>query len=70
MDKYIGYGFRGFCNDGSVIVGVVKDVISVNNRTLMVIRKVDDTDKSFYMDTITGGYSFTLCNGQPVLLGC
>ena len=66
--NYIGYGFRGVRNDGRVFIGVVQDARPVNNRTLVVIRQADDAHKSFYMDTITGGLSCSLCNGQPILV--
>jgi hypothetical protein len=65
--NYIGYGFRGVRNDGRVFIGVVQDARPVNSRTLVVIRQADDAHKSFYMDTITGGWSCSLCNGQPIL---
>lgn len=66
--NYIGFGFRGIRNDGRVFVGVVQDVRVVDDRTLVIIRQADDRHKSFYMDTITGGWSCTISNGQPVLL--
>ena len=66
--NYIGYAFRGVRNDKRVFIGVVQDVRIVNGRQLVVIRQRDDKHKSFYMDTITGGWSAGLVNGQPVLL--
>jgi hypothetical protein len=66
--NYIGYGFRGVRSDKRVFVGVVQDVRPINGRQLVVIRQSDDQHKSFYMDTITLGWSATLCNGQPVLI--
>ena len=68
VQNYIGYGFRGVRNDGRVFVGVIQDVRPVNGRALVIIRQSDDKHKSFYMDDITGGWSASLCNGQPVLL--
>lgn len=65
---YVGYGFRGVRSDKRVFVGVVQDVRTINGRQLVVIRQSDDQHKSFYMDTITLGWSASLCNGQPVLL--
>lgn len=66
---YIGFGFRGVRNDGRVFVGVVQDVRPVGDRILVIIRQADNVHKSVYMDTITGGWSCSLCNGQPVLVG-
>lgn len=67
MDK-IGWGFRGVRKDGRVFIGVVQDIRIVNSRTLVVIRQKDEKHKSVYMDEITRGYSFSLCNGQPWLM--
>ena len=68
MENYIGYGFRGVRKDGRVFVGVVQDMRTVNGRTLVVIRQVDGAHKSFYLDDMPNGHSFSLCNGQPVLV--
>lgn len=63
---YIGYGFRGIRKDGRMFKGVVQDVRVVKDRTLVIIRQEDNSHKSFYMEDITGGWSCSLCNGQPV----
>ena len=69
MDNYIGYGFRGVRKDGRIFTGVVQDMRMVNGRTLLVIRQWDDdAHKSIYLEDMTGGHSFSLCNGQPVML--
>lgn len=65
--SYIGYGFHGVRKDGRVFIGIVQDARPVNDRTLVIIRQADDSHKSFYMDDITGGWSCSLCNGQPML---
>ena len=64
----IGYGFHGTRNDGRIFVGVVQDVRVVKDRTLVVIRQLDNAHKSFYIEDMTGGWSCSLSNGQPVLL--
>ena len=69
MENYIGFGFRGVRKDGRVFIGVVQDMRSVNGRTLVVIRQTDNAHKSVYLDEMTGGHSFSLVNGQPVLIG-
>ena len=69
MDNYIGYGFRGVRKDGRVFVGVVQDMRTVKDRTLLVIRQADNAHKSVYLEDMTGGHSFSLVNGQPVLIG-
>lgn len=66
--NYVGFGFRGVRNDGRVFVGVVQDVKTIGDRMLVIIRQADGRHKSFYMDTITGGWSCTITNGQPTLL--
>ena len=68
MDNYIGYGFRGVRKDGRVFVGVVQDMRTVKDRTLLVIRQADNAHKSVYLEDMTRGHSFSLCNGQPVLI--
>ena len=68
MDNYIGYGFRGVRNDGRVFSGVVQDMRIVKDRTLLVIRQADNAHKSVYLEDMTGGHSFSLVNGQPVLI--
>lgn len=65
---YIGYGFRGVRSDKRVFVGVVQDVRPIKDRTLVVIRQADSAHKSFYIEDMTGGWSCSLCNGQPVLI--
>lgn len=64
---YMGYGFRGVRKDGRVFIGVVESVRDAAKGTLVVIRQSDDARKSFYMHDITGGWSCSLCNGQPML---
>jgi hypothetical protein len=66
--NYIGYGFRGVRNDGRVFSGVVQDMRMVKDRTLLVIRQLDDAHKSVYLEDMTGGHSFSLVNGQPFLV--
>jgi hypothetical protein len=66
--NYIGCGFRGVRNDGRVFVGVIQDARPVKDRTLVIIRQADDAHKSFYIEDITGGWSASLVNGQPLLL--
>lgn len=69
MEKnYIGYGFRGVRHDGRVFSGVVQDMRTVKDRTLLVIRQSDNAHKSVYLEDMTGGHSFSLVNGQPVLV--
>lgn len=68
MIDYVGFGFRGVRKDGRVFVGVVQTVRTVKDRTLVVIRQENNAHKSFYMDDITGGWSCSLVNGQPLLL--
>ena len=68
MENYIGFGFRGVRKDGRVFAGVVQDMRSVNGRTLVVIRQLDNAHKSVYLEDMTGGHSFSLVNGQPVVL--
>ena len=67
-NNYIGYGFRGVRNDGRVFVGVVQDMRIVKDRTLLVIRQTDNAHKSVYLEDMTGGHSFSLVNGQPILI--
>jgi hypothetical protein len=67
-NNYIGYGFRGVRKDGRVFVGVVQDMRTVKDRTLLVIRQADNAHKSVYLEDMTGGHSFSLVNGQPVLI--
>lgn len=67
-NNYIGYGFRGVRKDGRVFVGVVQDMRIVKDRTLLVIRQADNAHKSVYLEDMTGGHSFSLVNGQPVLI--
>lgn len=67
-NNYIGYGFRGVRHDGRVFSGVVQDMRTVNGRTLVVIRQLDGAHKSFYLDDMPNGHSFSLCNGQPVVI--
>lgn len=64
----IGHGFKGIRKDGRIFRGVVQDVRTVAKGTLVVIRQLDNAHKSFYMEDITGGWSTTLMNGQPVIL--
>ena len=66
--NYIGFGFRGVRNDGRVFSGVVQDMRMVKDRTLLVIRQADNAHKSVYLEDMTGGHSFSLVNGQPLLL--
>ena len=66
--NYIGYGFRGVRSDKRVFVGVVQDMRTVNGRTFIVIRQADNAHKSVYLDDMTGGHSFSLVNGQPLLV--
>jgi hypothetical protein len=68
MTNYIGYGFRGVRNDGRVFSGVVQDMRIVKDRTLVVIRQEDNAHKSFYIEDMTGGHSFSLVNGQAFLV--
>lgn len=64
----IGHGFRGVRKDKRVFIGVVKSVKDNTKGTLVVVQQADGNYKSFYMHDITGGWSTSLCNGQPVLL--
>ena len=67
-NNYIGCEFRGVRKDGRVFAGIVQDMRTVKGRTLIVIRQLDDAYKSFYMEDMTGGHSFSMCNGQPVII--
>jgi len=66
--NYIGCGFRGVRNDGRVFAGVVQDARPVKGRTLVIIRQLDDSHKSFYIEDMTGGWSCSTVNGQPVVI--
>ena len=62
----VGYGFRGTRKDGRIFKGVVESVKSIGDRMLVIIKQSDNAYKSFYIDDITGGWSCSICNGQPV----